>query len=86
MIAYLALFFALTGTAMALPGTNSVDSGDIINGQISRFEAGSAIMELGKDIGTSLVVPKNVGVLRNKTLVEETFLEIRDGDGVPWMP
>jgi hypothetical protein len=35
VIAYVALFFALTaGTAMALPGTNTVDSGDIINGQV----------------------------------------------------
>ena len=33
-IAYLALFFALTGTAVALPGTNTVDTGDIINGQV----------------------------------------------------
>jgi hypothetical protein len=34
VIAYVALFFALTGTAMALPGHNSVFSDDITNGEV----------------------------------------------------
>jgi hypothetical protein len=34
VVGYVAVFLALTGTAAALPGTNSVDSGDIINGQV----------------------------------------------------
>ncbi len=34
VIAYVALFFALTGTAMALPGTNTVFSDDIVNGDV----------------------------------------------------
>jgi hypothetical protein len=34
VIGYVALFVALGGTAVALPGTNTVDSGDIINGQV----------------------------------------------------
>lgn len=33
-IAYLALFFAITGSAAALDGTNTVDSGDIIDNQV----------------------------------------------------
>ena len=34
VVGYIALFVALSGTAAALPGTNSVDSGDIINQQV----------------------------------------------------
>jgi hypothetical protein len=34
VIAYVALFFALTGTAVALPGHNSVFSDDIKDGQV----------------------------------------------------
>jgi hypothetical protein len=33
-IAYLALFFALTGTAVALPGSDTVFSDDIVDGQV----------------------------------------------------
>ena len=33
-VAFVALLAALSGTAVALPGTNSVDSGDIKNGQV----------------------------------------------------
>lgn len=37
-------FVALAGTAQALPGTNSVDSGDIIDGEVRRVDiAGSAV-------------------------------------------
>jgi hypothetical protein len=38
VIAYLALFFALTGTAIALPGHNSVFSDDIVNGQVKSLD------------------------------------------------
>ena len=34
VVGYVGVFLALTGTAVALPGTDSVDSGDIINGQV----------------------------------------------------
>ena len=34
VIGYVALFFAISGTAMALPGTNTVNSGDIINEEV----------------------------------------------------
>ena len=47
VIAYLALFFALTGTAMALPGTNSVDSGDIINGQVKSVDIANEKVNTG---------------------------------------
>jgi hypothetical protein len=34
VVAYLALFVAIGGTAVALPGKNTVDSGDIVRGQV----------------------------------------------------
>jgi hypothetical protein len=34
VVGYVAIFLALTGTAVALPGKNTVDSGDIRNGQV----------------------------------------------------
>jgi hypothetical protein len=48
-IAFIALLAALSGTAIALPGTNTVDSGDIINGTIR-----------GKDIHRNAVTGKKV--------------------------
>jgi hypothetical protein len=35
VVAYLALFFALSGTAVALDGSNTVFSDDIVNGEVS---------------------------------------------------
>ena len=44
VVGYLGVFLALTGTAVALPGTNTVDSGDIIDGQVKTPDlAGSAV-------------------------------------------
>ncbi len=44
VVGYLGVFLALTGTAVALPGTNTVDSGDIIDGEVRRGDiAGSAV-------------------------------------------
>jgi hypothetical protein len=35
VVGYIALFcFAMSGTAAALPGTDTVDSGDIIDGEV----------------------------------------------------
>jgi len=48
-VAFVALLAALSGTAIALPGANSVDSGDIINGQVKR-----------KDIRNNAVTAKKV--------------------------
>ena len=48
-VAFVALLAALSGTAVALPGTNSVDSGDIKNGQVK-----------GKDIRNNAVTGKKV--------------------------
>jgi hypothetical protein len=49
VVAFVALLAALSGTAIALPGTNSVDSGDIKNGTIR-----------GKDIHRNAVTGKKV--------------------------
>src|SRR5215207_7403366 len=48
-VAFIALLAALSGTAIALPGSNTVDSGDIINGQVK-----------GKDIRNNAVTAKKV--------------------------
>ena len=40
VVGYIALFVALSGTAAALPGKNSVDSGDIINGEVKKQDVG----------------------------------------------
>src|SRR5215216_7397650 len=48
-VAFIALLAALSGTAIALPCTNTVDSGDIINGQVK-----------GKDIRKNAVTGKKV--------------------------
>jgi hypothetical protein len=60
VIGYIALFcFAISGTAEALPGLNSVDSGDIENRQVKR-----------KDLGSNSVGSQNVidGSLTNADL------------------
>ena len=41
VVGYLALFVALSGTAAALPRTNTVDSRDIINKQVKSADIGS---------------------------------------------
>jgi hypothetical protein len=53
-VAFVALLAALSGTAIALPGTNTVDSGDIKNGQVKN-----------KDIRNNAVTGKKV---KNGTL------------------
>ncbi|MDQ3728276.1 MAG: hypothetical protein M3355_01670 [Actinomycetota bacterium] len=40
VVGYIALFVALTGTAVALPGKNSVNSGDIVNSTIKSKDIG----------------------------------------------
>jgi hypothetical protein len=51
VVGYIALFcFAITGTAYALPGTNSVNSGDIKNRQVKR-------VDLAPDILAGIVGP-----------------------------
>jgi hypothetical protein len=49
VVAFIALIAALSGTAVALPGVNLIDSGDIKNGQVK-----------GKDIGKNAVTGKKV--------------------------
>jgi hypothetical protein len=48
-VAFVALLAALSGTAVALPGRNTVDSGDIRNGQVK-----------GKDIGRNAVTSRKI--------------------------
>lgn len=42
VVGYAAVFIALTGTAAALPGKNTVDSGDIKNGQVKTKDVADA--------------------------------------------
>jgi hypothetical protein len=49
IVGFIALVAALSGTAVALPGINLIDSGDIINGQVKK-----------KDIGKNAVTGKKV--------------------------
>ena len=46
----MALFLALEGHAFALPGLNTVDSGDIVNGQVRSADLGT----IGKVTGAPL--------------------------------
>ncbi|MEK6271484.1 MAG: hypothetical protein AABM42_02400 [Actinomycetota bacterium] len=48
VIGYVALFFAISGTAMALPGTNTVNSGDIINGEVRNPDIHTDAVASGK--------------------------------------
>jgi len=48
-VAFVALLAALSGTAVALPGRNTVDSGDIRNGQVK-----------GKDVGRNAVTGRKI--------------------------
>jgi hypothetical protein len=47
VVGYVALFFALSASAYALPGTNTVDTGDIVNGQVKTADIGAG------QVGTS---------------------------------
>jgi hypothetical protein len=48
VIGYVALFFAIGGTAMALPGGNTVNSGDIINGEVKNQDLTADAVTSGK--------------------------------------
>lgn len=50
----MAVFLALTGTAVALPGRNSVNSGDIINREVKRADIASDAINSGKVAGDTL--------------------------------
>src|SRR5215213_4784128 len=70
-VAFIALLAALSGTAVALPGTNSVDSGDIKNKQVK-----------GKDLANNAVTGKKVknsslggGDVKNDTLTGDNINE-----------
>lgn len=49
-----AVALAIGGTATALPGTNTVDSGDIINGQVKTNDLAGSSVKSGKVLNNSL--------------------------------
>lgn len=49
-----AVALAIGGTATALPGTNTVDSGDIINGQVRTQDLAGSSVKSGKVLNNSL--------------------------------
>src|SRR4051812_8830497 len=59
VVAFVALLAALSGTAVALPGKNGVDSGDIKNGQVT-----------GADLKAGAVTSKKV---KDESLLAQDF-------------
>jgi hypothetical protein len=53
VVGYVAVFLALTGTAIALPGKNSVNSGDIKNNQVKSVDAKDGGLRL-KDLAVQV--------------------------------
>jgi uncharacterized secreted protein with C-terminal beta-propeller domain len=58
-VAFVALLAALTGTAVALPGTNSVDSGDIKNSQVKTQDIKNSTIA-GKDVKSNTITGSDV--------------------------
>jgi len=54
LVALIALIVALSGTAVALPGSNTVDSGDIKNGQVKRVDIATGAVTSSKVSNGSL--------------------------------
>jgi hypothetical protein len=54
VVGYIALFVALSGTAVALPGKNTVDSGDIINGQVKLQDVAAGAVGTEEAVNESL--------------------------------
>ena len=59
-VAFVALLAALSGTAIALPGTNSVDSGDIVNNTVRGKDIRNGTVG-GKDVKNGSVKSADVG-------------------------
>jgi hypothetical protein len=59
-VAFVALLAALSGTAIALPGTNTVNSGDIVNNTIRSKDVRNGTVR-GKDIKNGSVKSLDVG-------------------------
>jgi hypothetical protein len=59
-VAFVALLAALSGTAIALPGTNTVDSGDIVNNSVRSKDIRNGTVG-GKDIKNGSVKSLDVG-------------------------
>ncbi|MBA2241158.1 MAG: hypothetical protein H0W09_07980 [Solirubrobacterales bacterium] len=59
ILGLVAIFIALGGTAAALPSKNSVDSGDIQNGQVKATDVGTAEVK-SVDLGNNSVMGTDV--------------------------
>jgi hypothetical protein len=59
IVGFMALVIALSGTAGALPGINSVDSGDIKNGQVKRKDIGKNAVN-GRKVANRSLTGKDV--------------------------
>jgi hypothetical protein len=59
-VAFVALLAALTGTAVALPGSNTVTSGDIKNSQVKTQDIRNSTIR-GKDVRNSTIRGADVG-------------------------
>ena len=70
-VAFVALIAALSGTAVALPGTNTVDSGDIKNNSVRSKDLRNNDVR-GKDIRTASVASSDV---RNDSLTGADIVE-----------
>ena len=58
-VAFVALLVALGGTAIALPGSNTVTSGDLVNGQVKTQDIRNSTVR-GRDIRTGTVTGSDV--------------------------
>lgn len=83
VVGYIALFaFAMSGSAAALSGTNTVDSGDIINGQVKTPDLASAAVGNQK-LKPDAVSSANVldGTLQNADLGDNSVTSFKIADG-----
>ena len=71
VVGYVAMFLALAGSAAALPGSNTVDSGDIVNGEVKRPDVAGAAVTSAKVADDSLTGSD----------IDESTLDVDDGTG-----
>lgn len=69
IVGYVAVFLALAGSAAALPGRNTVDSGDIVNGEVKRPDLAADAVSSAKVAGDSLTGAD----------IDETTLDVSGG-------
>jgi hypothetical protein len=81
-VALVALFVALGGSAAALNGVNTVDSGDIINGQVKKPDLAAGSVSTNK-LRPNAVTGANVldGTLQNADLGDNSVTSFKIQDG-----